>query len=227
MKKAIIIPARLESTRLPKKVLLDLKGRTILERVFMQCSKVHGASIYIATDSKEIRDTCLSFTENIIMTKTSHRSGTERVSEAAIALSADLVVNVQGDEPFVKPELINKLFNTLEKSDSYMASAMERILNKQELIDQNNVKVIVDGENNAIYFSRLPIPFVRENSILSDQKNAAAPPFFKHIGIYAYKSTFLAKLQTLTPHYLEQAENLEQLRVVGNGFKIKMIEIIY
>ena len=164
MKKVIVIPARLDSTRLPKKVLLDLKGKTVIQRVYEQCLKVKNIDgVYIATDSTEIEGVCRSFTDHIILTKSSHQSGTDRIGEAVAGIDCDIVVNVQGDEPFIDPNLIEELVHSFDDDQVSMASAMSKIENIKDLQDPNVVKVVVDSQNNAIDFSRAPIPFPRDH----------------------------------------------------------------
>jgi len=226
MKKVIVIPARLDSTRLPKKVLLDLKGKTVIQRVYEQCLKVKNIDgVYIATDSTEIEGVCRSFTDHIILTKSSHQSGTDRIGEAVSGLDCDVVVNVQGDEPFIDPNLIEELVHSFDDDQVSMASAMSKIENIKDLQDPNVVKVVVDTQNNAIYFSRAPIPFPRDHQeIIYSNEELKKHNFFRHIGIYGYQKDFLAKYIKMDQTNLEKLEKLEQLRVIENGFKIKMIE---
>jgi 3-deoxy-manno-octulosonate cytidylyltransferase (CMP-KDO synthetase) len=226
MKKVIVIPARLDSSRLPKKVLLDLKGKTVIQRVYEQCLKVKNIDgVYIATDSSEIEEVCRSFTNHIIFTKSSHQSGTDRIGEAVAGIDCDVVVNVQGDEPFIDPNLIEELVHSFEDVQVSMASAMSKIENIKDLQDPNVVKVVVDTQNNAIYFSRAPIPFPRDHQeIVHTNKELKKHNFFRHIGIYGYRKDFLAKYIELDQTNLEKLEKLEQLRVIENGFKIRMIE---
>jgi len=156
MKKVIIIPARLDSSRLPKKVLLDLKGKTVLQRVYEQCLKVknvHG--VYIATDSIEIKEVCETFTNNVIITKSTHKSGTDRIGEAVSAIDCDIVINVQGDEPFIEPSLIEALVNSFVNSEISMSSAMSKISNVKDLQNTNVVKVVTDLHNNALFFFQI------------------------------------------------------------------------
>lgn len=227
MRKCIVIPARLSSTRLPKKVILDLCGKPVIQRVFEQCAKVNDVRTYIATDSQEIKTICEAFTDNIILTKKNHQSGTDRIAEAIKKINAcDLVVNVQGDEPFIDPNLITDLFKALESDEIKMASAMKRISTQKELENPNIVKVITDKNKNAIYFSRAPIPFMRENNERS--KNICQyENYYKHIGIYGYKKAFLLRFSNFEIGELENIEKLEQLRAIENGIKIKMIETNY
>jgi len=226
MKKVIVIPARLDSSRLPKKVLLDLKGKTVIQRVYEQCLKVKNIDgVYIATDSTEIEGVCRSFTDHIILTKSSHQSGTDRIGEAVVGIDCDIVVNVQGDEPFIDPNLIEELVHSFDDDQVSMASAMSKIENIKDLQDPNVVKVVVDTQNNAIYFSRAPIPFPRDHQeIIHSNEELKNHNFFRHIGIYGYKKDFLAKYIEMDQTNLEKLEKLEQLRVIENGFKIKMIE---
>ena len=229
MKKIIVIPARLSSSRLQNKVLLDLNGKTILQRVYEQCIKVNETVVYIATDSLKVKKSCLKFTQNIIMTRVEHNSGTDRIVEAVKNLDFDVVINVQGDEPFINPLLIEDLFKELETNKVKVVSACERLLTSDELFDSNVVKVVKDFQNNALYFSRSCIPHIRDNSqLLIDEKRFLKNEiFYKHVGIYGYKKDFLSKYSTLQNKNLEKLEMLEQLRILESGFKIKMIETNY
>ena len=226
MKKVIVIPARLDSSRLPKKVLLDLKGKTVIQRVYEQCLKVKNIDgVYIATDSTEIEGVCRSFTDHIILTKSSHQSGTDRIGEAVAGIDCDIVVNVQGDEPFIDPNLIEELVHSFDDDKVSMASAMSKIENIKDLQDPNVVKVVLDTQNNGIYFSRAPIPFPRDHQeIIHSNEELKKHNFYRHIGIYGYQKDFLAKYIKMDQTNLEKLEKLEQLRVIENGFKIKMIE---
>ena len=226
MKKVIIIPARLDSSRLPKKVLLDLKGKTVIQRVYEQCLKVKNVDgVYIATDSLEIKEVCETFTNQVIITKSTHQSGTDRIGEAISDIACDIVINVQGDEPFIEPSLIEALVNSFSNSDISMSSAMSKINNIKDLQNTNVVKVVTDLHNNALFFSRSLIPFprdVKEISIANEMLKKYQ--FYRHIGIYGYRKDFLLKFVNMEQSYLEKVEKLEQLRALENGFKIKMIE---
>jgi len=226
MKKVIIIPARLDSSRLPKKVLLDLKGKTVIQRVYEQCLKVKNVDgIYIATDSIEIKEVCETFTNNVIITKRTHNSGTDRIGEAVSAVDCDIVINVQGDEPFIEPSLIEALVNSFSNSEISMSSAMSKINNVKDLQNTNVVKVVTDLHNNALFFSRSLIPFPRDVKEISTANEVLEESqFFRHIGIYGYRKDFLLHFVNLEQSYLEKVEKLEQLRALENGFKIKMIE---
>jgi 3-deoxy-manno-octulosonate cytidylyltransferase (CMP-KDO synthetase) len=226
MKKVIIIPARLDSSRLPKKVLLDLKGKTVIQRVYEQCLKVKNVDgVYVATDSIEIKEVCETFTNNVIITKSTHKSGTDRIGEAVSAIDCDIVINVQGDEPFIEPSLIEALVNSFVNSEISMSSAMSKISNVKDLQNTNIVKVVTDLHNNALFFSRSLIPFPRDVKEISIAKEVIEESqFFRHIGIYGYRKDFLLHFVNLEQSYLEKVEKLEQLRALENGFKIKMIE---
>ena len=226
MKKVIIIPARLDSSRLPKKVLLDLKGKTVIQRVYEQCLKVKNVDgVYIATDSIEIKEVCETFTNKVVITKSTHQSGTDRIGEAVSAIACDIVINVQGDEPFIEPSLIEALVNSFSNPDISMASAMSKINTVKDLQNTNVVKVVTDLHNNALFFSRSLLPFprdIKEISIANEMLKKYQ--FFRHIGIYGYRKDFLLKFVNMEQSYLEKVEKLEQLRALENGFKIKMIE---
>ena len=226
MKKVIVIPARLDSSRLPKKVLLDLNGKTVLQRVYEQCLKVKNVDgVYIATDSFEIKEVCETFTDNVIITKSTHQSGTDRIGEAISSIDCDIVINVQGDEPFIEPSLIEALVNSFSNSEISMSSAMSKINNVKDLQNSNVVKVVVDSQNNALFFSRSMLPFPRDvKEISSSVEVLEKYQFFRHIGIYGYRKDFLLNFVNLEQSYLEKIEKLEQLRALENGFKIKMIE---
>ena len=226
MKKVIVIPARLDSSRLPKKVLLDLKGKTVIQRVYEQCLKVSNIdAVYIATDSLEIKDICDTFTSNVMLTKSTHQSGTDRIGEAVAFIDCDIVINVQGDEPFIEPTLIEELVNSFENSEISMASAMSRINDVKDLQNSNVVKVTVDDQKNALYFSRSLIPFPRDfKELITSGKVLEKHVFYRHIGIYGYRKDFLVSYVNMKQSYLEKVEKLEQLRALENGFKIKMIE---
>lgn len=219
MKTIVVIPARLESLRLPNKILLNISGKTLIQRVYEQVKKAKNIDdIYIATDSKKIYDVVNKFGGKSILTSSKHKSGTDRIAEAIENIQATNIINVQGDEPLINPDLIDNLVEVFQKNkDIYFATAMIRIKNPKDLDNPNVVKVITDLQNNAIYFSRSKIPF-SENIVNN---------YFKHIGIYIYKKDFLLKYSRLNQTPLEKMESLEQLRAIENGFKIQMIETNY
>lgn len=221
MKSIIIIPARLNSTRLPNKVILDLNGKPVIQRTFEACClSLECDEVYIAVDDSMVEAICKKFTDKVIMTNTNHQSGTSRIVEAFKTINADIVVNVQGDEPFINPATIDALIKSLKDNpDSLLASAYSSIHTKDELENPNVVKVITDIDSNAIYFSRYTIPYNRDNKETEPEK------YKKHIGIYGYKKEFLINFNNLQPSFLEEMERLEQLRFLENGFTIRMIEV--
>jgi 3-deoxy-manno-octulosonate cytidylyltransferase (CMP-KDO synthetase) len=231
MKVIVVIPARLNSTRLPNKVLLDLKGKTVIQRVYEQCKKVKNIDeVYIASDSIKVKESCKSFTNNIIMTDDTHGSGTDRIAQAVENINCDVVINVQGDEPFIEPSLIENIVNSFVNTDTTMASALHKIKYIEDLKNNNVVKVTIDKNNNALYFSRSIIPHHRDEweSLLDHHETIPEPlKFYRHLGIYGYTKKFLIKYSKMEPTYLERLEKLEQLRVLENGHKIKMIETEY
>ncbi|BDC98342.1 3-deoxy-manno-octulosonate cytidylyltransferase [Persicobacter psychrovividus] len=227
MKTIVVIPARLQSTRLPRKILLEIQGKPIVQWVYEKALAADGIdAVFIATDAEEIRDRCLSFTENIIMTSVDCQSGTDRIAEAAQQMEAEVIINVQGDEPQIPSEIITQLAAEF-KSDSTlpMASVMTPIKRCETLNNPNNVKVITNQSGHAIYFSRSPIPFYRDR--IEELQSGYVPEdlqYFKHLGIYGYRKSFLLKYAQMAPSYLEGVEKLEQLRAIENGYAIKMIE---
>ncbi len=222
MKSIVVIPARLESSRLPNKVILDLCGKPLIQRVYERVGESRYIDdIYVATDSGVVAKVVEEFGGNVIMTSSKHQSGTDRIAEAVKSIDADLIINVQGDEPMIESTLINS-FVELFKNDYevYFASAMHKIGSKDDLNNPNVVKVIKDKQDNAIYFSRSKIPFTRDGEIEIDN-------YYQHIGIYAYKKPFLLEYSQLEPTFLEESEKLEQLRAIENGYKIRMVESDY
>jgi 3-deoxy-manno-octulosonate cytidylyltransferase (CMP-KDO synthetase) len=221
----VIIPARLASQRLPNKVLLDLHGKPMVQRVYEQAQRATSiAQVYVATDSPEIRDACARFTDRIIMTRASHPSGTDRLAEAAAELDASVVINVQGDEPFIDPALIDQLADCLRDTDVPMASAAFRIRSVADFRDPALVKVVLDRQQRALYFSRAPVPHPRQLNLSGLQTLPDDFRAYGHLGIYAYRKDFLLHYASLPPTYLEQTERLEQLRVLENSYAIRIIE---
>jgi len=217
MKTIVVIPARLQSSRLPNKLLLELGGKSIIQRVYEQCIKAKGiADVYIAVDHQSLKDHCEFFSDKVIVTGNHHQSGTDRIAEAISNIDCNAVINVQGDEPFIDPELISELAKEIQNNS--MVSAMCPIKTTFELKDSNNVKVVTDINSKAIYFSRSIIPFNREGVDFSQLS------YYKHLGIYGYTKAFLIEFSKMKPTYLEQTEKLEQLRVLENGFSIKMVK---
>jgi 3-deoxy-manno-octulosonate cytidylyltransferase (CMP-KDO synthetase) len=216
----VLIPARLASTRLPNKPLADIGGMPMIVRVAQQVAFSKAASIVVAADSAKITTACANAGIRCVLTREDHTSGTDRLSEAAQILGLkddDIVVNVQGDEPFIEPDLINAVANLLETDKTAaMSTAAHPIYLPEELSNPNIVKVVCDIAQNALYFSRSCIPFDRDNS------GKIAFPVLRHMGIYAYRVGFLKKFALLPPAPIEQLEMLEQLRALWNGYKIKV-----
>ena len=230
MNTIVVIPARMHSSRLPGKILLDLGGRSVLQRVYEQCLKAGTVDkVFIAVDHPQTMAHCQTFTDAVVMTDPEHPSGTDRIAEVAEALECDTVINVQGDEPFIDPQLIDDLALAMQ-GDDVMASAMHRISQVEELKSSSVVKVTVDRHAHALYFSRSIIPHHRDawESLLNHHETIPEPlAFYRHLGIYAYRRAFLLQYAAMEPTYLERLEKLEQLRVLENGFKIRMVETAY
>jgi len=224
MKTVAIIPARYASSRLEGKPLLDIAGKPMIQRVYEAASQAQLIDrVIVATDDTRILDTVTAFGGEAEITSTHHVSGTDRVAEVADQLLCDTVVNLQGDEPLMEPQLIDELVRSLlDDQDVYMASAQSPIRLRADLTNPSIVKVVSDHNDYALYFSRSPIPY----HVSSDQ---AARDFlgFKHIGLYIYRKDFLMKVVTLDPSPLEKKERLEQLRVLENGYQIKLISTDY
>ena len=223
----VVIPARLTSTRLPGKLLLDLAGKPVIQRTYEQVQQASAVNhTFIATDSEEIAAACKAFTHRVIMTRNDHESGTDRIAEAAQHLSSSFIINVQGDEPFMDPDIINALAQLLKVGDAKMVSGMGLITNEKDLMNPAVVKVVVNEQQEALYFSRSPIPWHRDSFSFSDSLQLPAEvPYFRHYGIYGYQREFLLQYSQWPQGKLEQVEKLEQLRVLENGFKIKMLRI--
>lgn len=230
MKKIVVIPARLNSSRLPRKVLLELNGKTVVQKVYERCVQAKNIDeVYIATDSSEVKESCESFTKNIIMTSETHESGTDRIAEAVESIDCDVIINVQGDEPFIDIELIEELVNSFD-NQTKMVSAMHKIKLVEDLKNPNVVKVNVDKNLNALYFSRSIIPHHRDDwdALLNHHTTIPEPlRFYRHLGVYGYTKEFIKTYSNMEVSYLERLEKLEQLRVIENGYKIKMIETSY
>jgi 3-deoxy-manno-octulosonate cytidylyltransferase (CMP-KDO synthetase) len=219
-----IIPARYSSTRFPGKPLVDIGGKTMIQRVYEQASKVL-ADVYVATDDQRIFDTVLAFGGKAIMTSDQHKSGTDRCYEAFTKLEEwfDVVINVQGDEPFIQPEQIIELQKCFDEPETQIATLAKKITEKdgiQFLNNPNNPKLVINSRNEAMYFSRSVIPFIRG----SETKDwISRHNYLKHVGIYAYRADILHDLTVLEQSPLEIAESLEQLRWLENGYRIMVV----
>ena len=218
MKTIGVIPARFNSTRFPGKVLANLWGKPIIQHVYEKAKEAKKLDeIIIATDNERVFKVAKKFGAEVVMTSKEHLTGTDRVSEIAENISAEIIINIQADAPLIDPLTINKLTEVLSNApDLVMATLMKKIEKKEELHNPNVVKVVTDSQGFALYFSRSPIPYSK-SSLIS----------YKHIGAYGYRRDFLLAFVQLPRSPLEKMENLEQLRVLENGYKIKMIETDY
>ncbi len=214
----VVIPARYASTRLPGKPLLDIAGKPMVVRVAEQAAKSGASEIIIATDFEKIVSVVQAQNLKAVMTRIDHASGTDRIAEVAQKLGwpdDEIVVNVQGDEPLIDPELIKEVAQHLANSkDAVMATACHPIHDEASLLNPNIVKVVMDANGNALYFSRSPIPYPRDEAY---KQHIQA---HRHIGIYAYRVGFLKQYAQLVVTELEKIESLEQLRVLYHGYKI-------
>ena len=214
----VVIPARYASARLPGKPLLDIGGKPMVVRVAEQAAKSGASEIVVATDFEKILRACEAHNFKAVMTRLDHASGTDRIAEVADKLGwgdDEIVVNVQGDEPLIDPKLIQEVAEHLANSqDAVMATACHAIHDEASMINPNIVKVVMDASGNALYFSRAPIPYPR------DEAHKQVIQAHRHIGIYAYRVGFLKKYASLAPSELEKIESLEQLRVLHHGYKI-------
>ncbi len=219
-----VIPARFGSTRFPGKVLALLSSKTVLQHVYERaCQSRYLSDIIIATDDKRVYEAARSFGARVRMTRADHLSGTDRVAEVASAEEAAVVVNIQGDEPLIDPAAIDTaILPLVHEPEVQMATLKKRIENPREIDDPNVVKVVTDAAGDAIYFSRCPIPYLRP-----DPGGPTGAPYFKHIGLYVYRRSFLLGYSSLPVGPLERAERLEQLRAIENGFRIRVVETDY
>lgn len=225
MKSVIVIPARLESTRLPRKLLLNMGGKSVLRHTWDQCCKVQSVNrVVVATDSAEIEAEVKSWGGEVIITSTSCRSGTERIGEALQDLDAEFILNVQGDEPFIDPELLEAIIKRASETNCDLITAVSRIRDLDELFNENVVKAVRSNDGRAVFFTRSPCPFVRGVS-RADWLDKA--PYYRHIGVYGYKREVVEWYQTAEPSILEQMELLEQLRFIDQGWDFQTVETDY
>ncbi len=215
-----IIPARYSSSRLPGKPLLDIQGKTMIRRVYEQAGKIL-EHVHVATDDQRIVDEVNKFGGNVVLTKTTHQSGTDRCAEAIEKIGStryDVVINIQGDEPFIHPEQLKELMSCFEDEQVRIATLIKKINDVSVITNPNIPKVITSHDGMAIYFSRTAIPYLRNKEQAEWHKHHT---FYKHIGIYAYKISTLKNITKLPVSALEKAELLEQNRWLENGYKIK------
>jgi len=214
-----VIPARYASTRFPGKPLIDIGGKSMIQRVYEQCKKTSVLSdVIVATDDDRIAEHVLSFGGKVIMTAETHQSGTDRCAEVISTYKGkcDAVINIQGDEPFIDPKQIELLASAFNEESTQIVTLIKKIKSEEEVRNPNVVKAISNKNNQAIYFSRSPIPYRRNPGV--------DITYFKHVGIYGYRKQVLAEITQLPMGKLEQAESLEQLRWVENGYSIVLKE---
>ena len=220
MKFMAIIPARYASTRFPGKPLAVLGGKTVIQRVYEQVSSLLD-EVYVATDDERIFQAVEAFGGRAVMTRSDHKSGTDRIEEAAekIGSQADVIINVQGDEPFIQPSQIKTLMQLFDAPETQIGTLGKRFENIESVENPNSPKIVTDNRGFALYFSRSPIPFVRGKE---RSEWLANYPFLKHLGIYAYRREVLREVTQLPQGNLEKAESLEQLRWLENGYRIRV-----
>jgi len=215
-----IIPARYASTRFPGKPLVDIYGKTMIQRVYEQSIKTEGlAHVVVATDDERIAEEVTNFGGKYVMTANTHQSGTDRCAEVAEKMPEyDIIINIQGDEPYISPEQVALLGTCFSDNSTQLATLIKEISTEEELFNVNIPKVVINAQQEALYFSRQTIPYLRN----TEKENwLNAHQFYKHIGIYGYRRDVLLALTKLKPSTLEITESLEQLRWLENGFTIK------
>jgi 3-deoxy-manno-octulosonate cytidylyltransferase (CMP-KDO synthetase) len=223
-----VIPARYDSQRFPGKVLADIGSRPLIQWVYertARASRIDAA--YVATDSTVVERACLAFTPNVLLSKTPHASGTDRVAEVALEIDAEVFINVQTDEPMMEPELVDALVELMEDGSIAFASAVAPIHDMRDFLDPNVVKVVCDAAGDALYFSRAPIPWLRGLRMDPGEPWPEDLPALKHIGIYGYRREALLELAAEPRTALEATESLEQLRVLDRGRKMRILEWDY
>jgi len=220
-----IIPARFGSTRLPGKPLVSICGKPLIYWVWKQASKARSLDrVLVATDDLRVKKTVEEFGGEAVLTSANFASGSDRVASVAGELNYDIVVNIQGDEPLISPAAIDKLVNALKSDKSVSVATLATVIKGEaELRDQNVVKVVFNQDNRALYFSRHPIPFW----LTDGKKNldiSSLQSFYAHIGVYAFRKNFLLKFVSWKPSRLEKLERLEQLRILENGYSIRVVK---
>jgi 3-deoxy-manno-octulosonate cytidylyltransferase (CMP-KDO synthetase) len=246
----VIIPARYDSTRFPGKPLSLLRGKTLIQHVYENSKGARLINdVIVATDNDAIFEKVLSFGGKAVMTSRKHPSGTDRIAEVAASIDYDIIVNVQADEPLIRPQMIDDVISLLHDGRSSIGTLMKRITDPEEVTDPNVVKVVFDEEGFALYFSRSPIPYCRDewkslkdlvtsNELQGSRKGEdftgtghslfiTHHSFYKHIGIYSYRREVLLTLSRMEPTALEKMEKLEQLRALEKGMKIKTKETFF
>ncbi len=222
MKIICIIPSRLASQRLPEKALADIHGKPMIQHVYERAKRSSMLTdVLVATDSERIESAVKKFGGNVVMTPADIQSGSDRIAFAARSLDADIIVNVQGDEPLIEAGMIDETVRLLTNDSAVVVgTAAKKIAELNDLLTPNVVKVVLDKNGFALYFTRSLVPFVRDSFEVTEWLGHAT--FYKHFGIYVYRASFLQEFARLTPSTLEQTEKLEQLRILEHGYRIKV-----
>jgi 3-deoxy-manno-octulosonate cytidylyltransferase (CMP-KDO synthetase) len=225
----VIVPARLASTRLPRKPLADLAGEPMVVRVARRAAASGAARVVVATDSDEVLAACRRFDVEAVLTRAEHPTGTDRLAEAADALELSdetIVANVQGDEPLLPPGVVTRVAGLLaQRPDCAMATAAHPLADAAEFFNPNVVKVVTDATGRALLFSRAPIPWARDAFAAARDRLPAGLPAWRHVGLYAYRAAFLRRFPALPRAPIEEQENLEQLRALWHGFGIAVLPL--
>ncbi len=225
MRFTVIIPARYASTRLPRKPLLDIVGKPMIQHVWEKAQQAGASRVIVATDHPEIEQVVKNFGGEVCLTSDKHNSGTERLAEVIekMAIADDeIIVNVQGDEPLIPPVIVSQVAENLDKHQVNMATLAVKLSTREELFNPNVVKTLTDKNGMALYFSRATIPFGRDHFPNCDDAFVQQQNYLRHIGIYAYKAGFIKQYVAWEPTALEQLESLEQLRALWHGEKIHL-----
>jgi 3-deoxy-manno-octulosonate cytidylyltransferase (CMP-KDO synthetase) len=217
-----VIPARYGSTRFPGKMIVPLGGKPL---VYHTCQRAFEAKlvseVIVATDDRRVVDALAEYDINVVMTRVDHASGTDRVAEVAEKSSAEIIVNIQGDEPLISPKTIDDAIRSvIDQPDVSMGTVRKLLTDRSDIENPNNVKVVCDNRGRALYFSRYPIPYIRDES----DRRSASRTHWHHYGLYVYRREFLLKYSSWPQTPLEKLEKLEQLRVLENGFPIAVVE---
>jgi 3-deoxy-manno-octulosonate cytidylyltransferase (CMP-KDO synthetase) len=223
-KTIVVIPARYHSTRLPGKALADIAGRPMIEHVYRRAAAASGVdAVIVATDDARVVDAVRAFGGEVVMTSASHRTGTDRVAEVARSLDCDIVINVQGDEPLIPPQMIEDVIAPLRLDGVVMSTLRREIDDAADRVSPHVVKVVVNRDDDALYFSRAAIPYSRDVGPEAPTHTRV----FKHVGLYGYRREFLIEFAAMPQTPLEISESLEQLRALEHGFRIRTPETVH
>lgn len=216
-----VIPARFESSRFPGKPLIDLKGKTMIQRVYEGAKRSKLLSdVIVATDDQRVYDEVKRFGGNVQMTSENHTTGTDRCGEVVENIDCDIVINIQGDEPLVDSRQLDQVCEAFKEENVQIVTLGIKNVSEEDLQNKNRIKIVCDSNNDALYFSRSSIP----NQENAKESVAIGYPFLRHIGLYAYRTNVLSKLVNLEPTTLEKIESLEQLRWLYHGYKIRVVQ---